>query len=284
MRTQLSFSGTYQMFKVQHPIPQVYHITDAMGVCFTLIEGDSKAILFDTGYGTEDVNAFVRTLTDKPVSVFLSHGHHDHMLGARWFDNTWLCEEDMEEFRERTGEDQRIKVSRQAAGQGVPLPDDFMTAMIRMPRPIRFTEKTGPYDSTEQDLGGIIVKVIHVPGHTPGSIVLFIPQESILLTGDDWNPCTWMWFPTSVAADVWRERMKTLVRTLETNFGSEIKKVICSHQPMAREGAELKKFLNYMTDERIEAAPAVDMGAPIDTHQIVKGEWTLIFDRAKIKG
>ena len=37
-----------------------------------------------------------------------------------------------------------------------------------------------------------------------------------------------------------------------------------------------------MTDERMLEAPAVDMGTTIDTHQIKKGEWTLIFDRAKV--
>ena len=79
-------------------LPGVTHITDAMGVSFTLAEGETRAVLFDTGYGMEDVQAYVRTLTSKPVTVYLSHGHHDHMLGARWFEQTLLCEEDMEEF------------------------------------------------------------------------------------------------------------------------------------------------------------------------------------------
>ena len=52
---------------------------------------------------------------------------------------------------------------------------------------------------------------------------------------------------------------------------------------MAREGKELKDYLAYMTDERIREAPAVDMGVPVDTHQIVKEPegWVLVFDRAK---
>ena len=78
--------------------------------------------------------------------------------------------------------------------------------------------------------------------------------------------------------------MKTLIRALEDD-GPEIKTVICSHQPKARDGKELKAFLEYMTDERMKAAPAVDMGAPIDTHQIVKDPegWVLLFDRGKIR-
>ena len=270
------------MFRQNEVFPGVYHITDAMGVSFTLIEGDERAILFDTGYGTEDAGACVKTLTDKPVKVYLSHGHHDHVLGARWFDRTWMCREDTEEFILRTGEEQRKKVKSQAAERGVPVPDDFMDAVIPLPKTIRFQSCTGGFESLEEDLGGMTVRIIHVPGHTPGSIVVFIAEYGLILTGDDWNPCTWMWFPTSKDVLGWRENMKTLIQTLEAE-GTEIRKVLCSHQPMAREGKELKDYLAYMTDERIREAPAVDMGVPVDTHQIVKEPegWVLVFDRAK---
>ena len=271
------------MFRFTEINPGVKHIQDAMGVCFTLIEGEKSAVLFDTGYGTKDVQAYVRTLTDKQVKVYLSHGHHDHMLGARWFRQTWLHEADMDEFRKRSGEEQRRKVMKQAEGLGVPVPEDFMDAAINLPESIRFDAKTGPFDSLEEDLGGLKIRVIHVPGHTPGSIVFFVPEYSLLLTGDDWNPCTWMWFPTSMDAPGWRENMKALIRALEADV-TEIRTVLCSHQPMAREGKEMKAFLAYMTDERMKAAPAVDMGAPIDTHQIVKDPegWVLLFDRQKV--
>ena len=271
------------MFQPNEVFPGIYHITDAMGVCFTLIEGSERAVLFDTGYGTENVSSFIRTLTDKPVTAFLSHGHHDHMLGARWFDRTYLCLEDMEEFRERTGPIQRAKVAKQAQEREVPLPDDFMDAVIPMPEAIRFTERAAGFESLSEDLGGIKIRIIHVPGHTPGSIMIHVPAYHLLLTGDDWNPCTWMWFPTSMNADGWRRNMQTAISALEQETGTEIRRILCSHQPMLKEGAEMKGFLEYMTDERLKTAPEVDMGAPIDTHQIVKDEWTLVFDRSKIK-
>lgn len=114
--------------------------------------------------------------------------------------------------------------------------------------------------------------------------MIFVPALGLLLTGDDWNPCTWMWFPTSMDAPGWRVNMKTLIRALEAD-GTEIRTVVCSHQPMAREGKELKAFLEYMTDVRMKAALAVDMGAPIDTRQIVKDPegWVLLFDFEKIR-
>ena len=273
------------MFTDNHVLPGVRHITDAMGVSFTLVEGSNRAILFDTGYGMEDVKAYVETLTDKPITVYLSHGHHDHMLGAKWFGKTFLCAEDMEEFIERTGEGQRTKVMKQAQDQKVPVPEDFMTAAIALPEAIRFTGKTGAFESRRENLGDFEVLVIKVPGHTPGSIVLYVPANDLLLTGDDWNPCTWMWFPTSDAANRWRDRMKELIRTLEEESGRNIRHVICSHQPMMREGDEIKGFLEYVTDERMKEAPSIDMGAPINTHEIRndKKGWQLIFDHDKIE-
>ena len=273
------------MFTVIRPFPGISHITDAMGVSFTLIEGVKRALLYDAGYGTEDVHAYVRTLTDKPVKVLLSHGHHDHILGARWFEQTWICREDLEEFSVRTGTDQRIRVKQQAENLGVPVPDDFLEAPIAPPDTLAFPEKTGRYESVTEELGGLKARVVHVPGHTPGSIVVFVPEYGLLLTGDDWNPCTWMWFPSSMAADAWRDNMKDLADALESAHGTEISSVLCSHQPAVRKGSELKSFLSWMTDERMQAAPPVDMGSPIDTHQVVKEPegWALIFDRTKIR-
>ena len=272
------------MFKSKQVLPGIWHITDAMGVSFTLLEGRKRAILFDTGYGTEDVNAYVKTLTDKPLHVLLSHGHHDHMLGARWFEKTQMCQEDLEEFRIRAGEIQRKKVIEQARKQDVSVPDDYMTSPVRFPEAIRFMEKTGPFDSRREELGDLEIQAIKVPGHTPGSLVLYVPAYSLLLTGDDWNPCTWMWFPSSAAANLWRDSMKEMIQELEKEYKREIRHIICSHQPMMREGSELNGFLEYMTDERMKEAAAIDMGALINTHEIRNDEkgWQLIFDYDKI--
>ena len=98
------------MFTFCRPFPGVTHITDAMGVSFTLVEGEDSALVFDAGYGTEDVAAFLRTLTDKPLELILSHGHHDHVLGARWFERCLMDPADLDEFRLRTDVPQRQNV------------------------------------------------------------------------------------------------------------------------------------------------------------------------------
>ena len=271
------------MFSANQAFPGITHITEGMGVGFTLFEGSSRAVLFDTGYGLEDVSAYVRSLTDKPLTVVLSHGHHDHILGARWFEKTWMRVEDREEFRLRTGAEQRRSVMRQAEGAGIRVPEDYLTAEIRMPEALELTEKTGEFDSLTMRLGGLDLSVIHVPGHTPGSLMIYVPAYGLLLTGDNWNPCTWMWFPSSISAIRWRDNMIRLTAALGDEDAA-IRHVICSHQPMVRTGTELYDYLAFMTAERMREAPAVEMGSPIHTHQIRKEpeDWTLIFDRDKI--
>ena len=270
------------MFNPVYVFPGITHITDNMGVSFTLIEGTEKAVLFDTGYGMENVCSYLRTITDKPLTVLLSHGHHDHILGARWFPSTVLCKEDMEEFIQRTGRQQRTYVMKQAEQRGITVPDDFLTVPYNMPGVILFSGKTGEFDSFSADLGQLKITVIRVPGHTPGSIMVFIPQYRLLLTGDNWNPCTWMWFPSSLPAGLWHNNMVNLIRTLEQD--DDIRYVICPHQPEPRNGDELKEYLAYMTDERMAEASAVDMGSPINTHQVneKRNEWILVLDKDKI--
>ena len=244
------------MFTCCRPFPGITHITDAMGVSLTLVEGEDSALLFDAGYGTEDVAAYVRTLTDRPVELILSHGHHDHVLGARWFDHSLMDPADLEEFRLRTGSAQREKVKNQADGLKVSVPEDFLSAPVPEPQPIRYLDRIGAFDCTFFDLGDREVWLLHVPGHTAGSVVLCVPDLQLLLTGDDWNPCTWMWFPESLDVHTWRNNMQAVL-------------------PAA--------FLDYMTDGRMQAAEKVDMGSPIDTRQISNPEkgWVLLFDAAK---
>ena len=54
--------------------PGVFHIQDEMGVCMTLLCGKERALLVDTGYGLEDVKAYIATLTNPVDTTILSNG------------------------------------------------------------------------------------------------------------------------------------------------------------------------------------------------------------------
>ena len=47
-----------------------------------LVEGTEKAALIDTGYGVGNLKGYIKTLTEKPLIVLITHGHLDHVAGA----------------------------------------------------------------------------------------------------------------------------------------------------------------------------------------------------------
>lgn len=255
-------------FTVHEVLPGVRHITDSMGVCMTLLTGSQRALLVDTGYGLEDVAAFVGALTDLPVTVLLTHHHHDHALGARWFPEAWMFAEDQADWPLYTGKAQRHLVLAAAQGKGLAAEGDFLAAEIPMPRSLA----EGPVD-----LGGLTAEVIRCPGHTPGSAVVWVPERRLLLTGDDWNPCTWLFFPAALPAHDYLRNMRGLLAL-------PFEQVLCSHQPGAYPRAALERFLTSLTDDALRAAQPVDIPPyeSIDTRQAtLPGGQTLVFDWAK---
>lgn len=258
------------MFEAFEACPGVFHIRDAIGCCMTLITGTEKAVLFDTGYGTEDVNAYVRTLTDKPVTVLLSHGHHDHALGAMYFPTTYMFSDDLPDFRTYTGEFQRRRVLTSAAQRELPV-DEAAYLSAAIPEPLPLTEQV-------IDLGGLHVRVIHCPGHTPGSAVLHIPQRRLLLTADDWNPCTWAFFPRAMPVQVLRDNMLALTAALDFTH------VLCAHQHRLFDRSDVEAFLAGLNDEALAQATPTQVppydDVPLLRCDAAEGQF-IVFDALK---
>jgi len=258
-------------FETNPVFPGVTHIRDAMGVCMTLLEGSQAAMLVDTGYGTEDVAAFIHTLTDKPLTVLLTHNHHDHALGARWFARTLMFPEDMGEWPVFTGESKRRAVLQQAVAKGLPVSEsNFLAGECRMPLPA----SKGVFD-----LGGITAAVIPCPGHTPGSCVVYVSELKLLLTGDDWNPCTWLFFDAALPV---RQYRKNVCKLLDLDF----EHVLCAHQLACYPREKFQAFVSGLTDAVLDAAKPVTIGGydHIDTRQadVAEGQ-ILVFDWKKYK-
>ena len=251
--------------------PGIWHIQDNMGVWMTLLCGDDRALLIDTGYGLEDVAAYVRTLTDKPVSVMLTHGHHDHALGARWFDRVWLTKADFPVYETYTNGHWRRHVLNGAKDKGLSVDEgDFLTAKMPVPEGL---------DEQETDLGGLTARIILCPGHTPGSAVVYVPERELLITGDDWNPCTWLFFPEALCVQGYRRNMRKLL-TLPFD------KVLCSHQPGLYQRTYLDEFLESLTDERLKAARPVSEGDRVGVRASearLPRQQIFVFDRDKFE-
>ena len=163
-----------------------------------LLIGTEKAMLIDCGMGIGDLAGAVRMITDKPLTVVLSHNHPDHAGNAYQFSEIWLSPLDRNmpiplsaEFRRN---DIRQIARRQKRCLGAPYtmfplyPFDLDTD-IRDPRP----EDPAPVfrdlkDGQTFDLGGgRVVTALACPGHTAGEMVFLDSLTRTLFAGDAVN-------------------------------------------------------------------------------------------------
>jgi len=253
-------------FVCREVLPGVFHIGDAMGVYMTLLVGEKRALLVDAGYGCGDARAFVRGITDRPIDLILTHAHHDHALGAMHFERAALFAQDAAFLPVFTGTAPRARVAAQAKAKGISLPSEYLTAPMA---------RIDPLEQGDIDLCGMTARILLCPGHTPGSAVVFVPERKLLLTGDNWNPCTWLFFPEALGAKAYRANVRAL---LALGFDS----VLCSHREALYPRSELEAFLAGLTDEALRSARRVEMGWPVDTREAAPAPGQVfVFDRDK---
>ena len=191
----------------------IYQFNDKMSVLATLVIGDNQALLFDTTYGLGDLKKEVEEITTKPLIVVNSHGHMDHACGNYQFDEVYIDEEDLELIHHHTDEAYRAKNLRNAKARGV-LPENFDEEKY-------LKQRTGNLKLLKEhqvfDLGNITLEVIKIPGHTKGSIALFIKEFKIMLVSDGACPYVWMFLNESATLT---DYMNSINKLLEYDFES----------------------------------------------------------------
>ena len=124
--------------------------------CYIAWADDSDScIVIDPGYEPETVLAEVWSLGKTVGAILLTHGHFDHVGGVRF-----LAE--------------RVDCPIYIHANELTLPENFTDG------PLRYTQN---YDEGDVlDLAGLSWKVLHTPGHTPGSVCLLC--EDTMFSGD----------------------------------------------------------------------------------------------------
>jgi len=183
-----------------------------------LVEGSERAVLIDTGSGFGSLKACVDSLTDKPLTVLCTHGHVDHALGAAEFEEIYISPKEREVFAQHSRWDYR-------AESGGMWPEFGKLSKEQIIPSIPFEGMKPLYEGDRFELGGVSVEVFACPGHTPGSMVMLIPEERTLLLGDSCNYSVFLFDEFSSRVS---EYKSSLLRLLEKLSGS-YDRVLISH-------------------------------------------------------
>ncbi len=160
------------------------------------VRGRDRDLLVDTANGIGDLRGEVTPLVDgRQILAVATHEHFDHMGGLHAFDERLCHPADAAGVRDPYAvasfpEDWPPGLAEEIRAYGYEPPDRLLAAV-----PSRtFDEaswRTPPAEPTSLleegdvlDLGDRAFEILHVPGHTAGSIALWEASSGTLFTGD----------------------------------------------------------------------------------------------------
>jgi glyoxylase-like metal-dependent hydrolase (beta-lactamase superfamily II) len=250
--------------------PGVYDITERLGLHLTLLAGSKRALLFDTGYGLDDLPGAVRERTDRPLTVVNSHGHHDHACGNYLFEAVYVHPDDFDCCQRYAGRG-RGAMFEHAEALGVDVRD--------VDRERYLAAGCGnllPLEKMEWDLGGLTARLIHLPGHTPGSVILYVPEYRLLMPGDNWNPTTWLFFDECSPVEAYLE-------TLRAMLALDFQYMLVPHAAGLLDRGRMERFAVGLTGEALTAGsrPEPSLGERVRSCHPTP-DTTFVFDAGKL--
>ncbi len=251
--------GSSMVYDVKRIADDLYVMTETGSVHCYVVIGTERALLFDVGYGYEDIHPLLEEITDVPVMLALSHGDPDHSLGAGWFEDVWLhpldwgkvLVNDTVEMR-RSALDYRLAKMPELRG--------YLDEEAFMSRRIRNATPHFVCDGDVIDLGGTKLEVLHTPGHSYGHIMLLDRAHGRLFSGDQVSAHNIWYFDSSDGQAPFAQAVSSLKRLL--SLRESIEAIFPAHgeMPIGIEAIEdqlacLEHELaeTYRDDERFEA-------------------------------
>ncbi len=181
--------------------PQVTTIVDD-DTSIYVVEGETAAIVIDTGYGCLNLKSAVTEITQKPLFVVCTHGHIDHAFGAHYFDKAYISVDDIHLYEEHRKIKYHIKDDMK---EQYNLSDEELQRWCDSTANLEFITPGKTFD-----IGGNVLEVISLRGHTLGSIGLLDRKHRILFSGDGIISHVWMQLEESTTLSEYLKTVKAL--------------------------------------------------------------------------
>lgn len=121
------------------------------GVYFFVLEGESKAAVIDTGMTIPNAKELAESVTSKPLILLNTHCDRDHIAGNDAFPEVWMHASELAYYCQK---------------------DHGAQVMHAL------------FEGDEIDLGGRVLRVVALPGHTAGSACYLDVNSRVLISGD----------------------------------------------------------------------------------------------------
>jgi glyoxylase-like metal-dependent hydrolase (beta-lactamase superfamily II) len=165
-----------------------------------IVHDGTEAALIDPGSSNraerDVVEHYLRENGLRVRQLLLTHGHIDHIFGCAYFGEKLGATADHGGWQMHEADLDLIRnaaVTAEAYG-------------VRLDQPPDPTHLLADGDTVE--LGATSFEVIHLPGHSPGSVGFYSAEEGVLISGD-------VLFQGSIGrTDLWKGSMPQLIRSI----------------------------------------------------------------------
>jgi glyoxylase-like metal-dependent hydrolase (beta-lactamase superfamily II) len=146
------------------------------------VQGRDRDLLIDSGVGLSPLKPILPTTSGRPIVAVATHVHFDHIGCHHEFDDRQAHAAEADAFEAMPDEVTLAHLFRELENGVSALPSSgWDRAKYRIePAPIHRTLQDG--DTIE--LGDRNLTVLHLPGHSPGSIGFFEANTGTLFSGD----------------------------------------------------------------------------------------------------
>jgi hydroxyacylglutathione hydrolase len=138
---------------------------------YILQDISNECVIVDPGCSSNSekkaMDDFIKSKGLTPVAVINTHCHIDHILGCEYVQKTYRIP-----FYIHKLETDLLQATKEYANY-------FGLTLENTPQPDKYLE-----EGDEFHFGNSVLAVIHVPGHSPGSICLYSKGDNIIITGD----------------------------------------------------------------------------------------------------